>query len=115
MIDGMPSATGLWTALVDEETCADIEANAKLMPSGRPSQVVTVLVIDTDGYPDQRPRVAWSAPNVLLVTVPAKSELQVLKRQVGDVRVDLKYEPTYATRTAWLKQDGLQPDPLEAP
>ncbi len=118
--DGVPSPTGSWTALVEATTCNNvpsisITADAELMPTGHASRAVFLLVLDTSGYPDERPRIAWSAPNTLLITLPARSNLRVLTRQVGDVRIDLKFSPNYATRKAWLRNYGMDPDPLEKP
>ena len=83
------------------------------MPTGTQSHTVTVLGVDTGGNADERPRLVWSAPNVLLVTIPAQSYLKVLTRQVGGVHVSIEFEPSAATRAAWLKSEGLEPDPLE--
>jgi hypothetical protein len=61
---------------------------------------------------NERPLVAWSASNVLRITVPLRSLLNILTRQAGGVRVDIHFDPDdLAARAAWLKQTNLPPDP----
>ena len=121
IIDRLQSQDRSWTALINEESCdgvlfsGDFTSGVDLMLTGRPSQIVSVLAVESSGNPSERPRVSWPSSNVLLVTMAAQSSLKVLTRQVGGVHVDLEFEPDYATRKSWLKTIGEKPGPLEAP
>jgi len=78
--------------------------------------------VETSGNADERPRVAWSSPNVLRITRPLRSLPKVLTRQAEGVQVDVHFDPDDPTaRAAWLeqiaalrKQVGLPPpEPMD--
>jgi len=112
----LSSPTGAWTAVVSEDTVeaplsTSINAHVDLISRERPNEPIELLGIDTGGDQGERPRIAWSAPNILRVTVPNVPYLTVLTRQADGVQVDIQFDPDDpAARAAWLKQMGLSPD-----
>ncbi len=114
----VPSPDGAWEARVDEATCGvglggmDITAEAHLVSTRGPARFADLLGVDTGAHEDERPRLEWTAPDVLQVTVPNRSFLKVLTREFGGVRVDLRFDPDDpADRTAWRLKYGMSPDP----
>jgi hypothetical protein len=70
-----------------------------------------LLQIYTDGHNNLRPRIAWFAPNVPRVTVANLSHIEMRKRHVDGVDVDIQYDPDDPpARAAWLKRTGRTPD-----
>jgi hypothetical protein len=121
VLDRLPSPDGALIAVTDEFIC-DVgflpstvtPAGVDLVTTKPPFRDTRLLVVDTGGYADQRPSVAWAAPNVLRITVPLHSLLHILTRQAGGVRVDIHFDPDDpAARAAWLKQTNQSPDPPE--
>jgi hypothetical protein len=118
ILDRLPSPDGAWVAVIDEDTCdvgllamTDITAGVHLVSTKPPLRDIAVLGVDTGGHDDDRPRVGWSAPDVLRATVGLRSILKVLTRQVEGVRVNVQFDPDDpAARAAWLKQTGLPAD-----
>jgi hypothetical protein len=112
----LSSATGEWTAVVSEDTVegplsTNIGASVELVSSAHPSDSIDLLGVETRGRSSLRPRIAWSAPNVLRVTVPNLSHLKVLTRHADGVEVDLHFDPDDpAARSEWLKRTGQSPD-----
>ena len=121
VLDRLPSPDGAWIAVIDEDTCdvgllamTDITAGVNLVSTKPPLRDIAVLGVDTGGHDDDRPRVAWSAPDVLWVTVPLRSILKVLTRHVEGVRVNVQFDPDDAeARAAWLKETGLPDDEVD--
>ena len=119
----VPSPTASWTAIGTEYTCdlgllpsTAITAEVHLVSKERPTDEVDVLGVDTHGDVEDRPRMAWTAPKTLRVTVPNLADLTVLTRRVGDISIDLRFDPDDpAARAAWLKQWKSETDPLERP
>ena len=69
------------------------------------------LGVQTGGHKDERLRIAWTAPDVLQVTIPNFLYLKLLMRQFDGVRVDLRFDPDDpAERAAWLREHGMSPD-----
>ena len=90
----------------------DIATRVRLVSARDPARTVVLLGVDTGGHEDERPRLAWTAPDVLQVTVYDHSYLKVLTRGFGGVRVDLRYDPDDpADRAAWRRERGMSPDP----
>lgn len=118
ILDRVPSPDGAWIAVIGEDTCdlgvlavTDITAGVNLVTTRPTLRNIDVLGVDTSGGVGWRPRVAWSAPDALRVTVPLRSILKVLTRHAGRVRVDVQFDPDDPlARAAWLKQTGLPPD-----
>jgi hypothetical protein len=113
----VPSPDGTWEARVDEATCkvglggAAIVAGAHLVSARDPARSADLLGVDTGGHENERPILAWTAPDVLQVTVPNRSFLKVLARQFDGVRVDLRFDPDDpADRAAWRSKYGMSPN-----
>ena len=110
------SPDGRWRAKVIESLCeaplvSDITAGLYVAATADPDEVAEILSVDTGGHNDERPRIAWTAPNVLRVTVPNLSYLNVLKRDFDGVHIDLRYDPDDpAARAAWRRHLGEPPD-----
>ena len=116
----VPSPDGAWTAQIDEVDHSNgiggdsIIAGVTLMPTDNPRRATYVLSTDTGGNDDERPRVLWTAPNVLQVTVYARSYLKLLTRQVGPVHIDLRFDPPDpAARAGFLHEMHMDPQPGE--
>jgi len=112
----LPSPTGAWTAILSENTAEGLlstafSADVELISRERPYRSIAVLGVDTHGRDNLRPGIAWSAPDVLRVTVPNLSVLRLLNRHADGVQVDIQFDPDDpAARAAWLKQMGLPTD-----
>ncbi len=103
---------------MDEDVClfgfgvGAVVAGVHLVSTRAPARSTDLLGVDTGAHKDERPRLAWTAPDVLQVTVPNRSFLKVLTRQFGSVRVDLRFDPDHpADRAAWRRKYGMLPDP----
>jgi len=114
----VPSPDGAWEARVNESTCEvgpwmmDITAGVDLVSTRDPARSAVLLGVDTGGHEDERPRLVWTAPDVLQVTVYDHSYLKVLMRQFDGVRVDLRFDPDDpADRAAWRREHGMSPEP----
>jgi len=114
----VPSPDGTWEARVDEATCPvalggmDITAGVHLVSTHDSARIVVLLGVDTGGHDDERPRLMWTAPDVLQVAVFDHSYLKVLRRGFDGVRVDLRFDPDDpADRAAWRSEHGMSPDP----
>ena len=114
------SPNQIWKAQVIESLCestfvTDITAGVHVKPVNGPGLDTDILGVDTGGNSRERPRIAWTAPNVLQVTVPNISYLKVLTREFDGVRIDLRYDPDDpAARAAWRKSLG-EPLDLDEP
>ena len=103
---------------MDEAVClygfgvGAVVAGVHLVSMRDPARSADLLRVDTGAHEDERPRVAWTAPDVLQVTVPNRSFLKVLTREFDGVRVDLRFDPDDpADRAAWRLRYGMSPDP----
>lgn len=77
------SSNTKWTAISAVHECPSplstfIPAGVEIVSNANLRHRAEILYVDT-GSDDQRPRIAWTAPNVLQVTVPSKSDLTVLQ------------------------------------
>ena len=110
------SPDGAWKAQVNESLCEntvvmDITAGVYLVSAADSAEYAELLSVDTGGRHEERPRIAWTAPDVLQVTVPNISFLNVLTRRFHGVRIDLRYDPDDpAARAAWRQKLGEPPD-----
>ena len=92
----------------------DVTVGVDLLTTQPPIREVSLLSVDTSGNSVENHVVAWSRPDVLQITVPLISFLNVLSRQAEGVQVDLGYDPDDPPRrAAWLKQGGMAADPPE--
>ncbi len=114
----VPSPDGAWEARVDEATClfglgvGGIIAGVHLVSTRDPARFADLLGVDTGGHEEARPLLAWTAPDVLQVTVFDHSYLKVLTRGFDGVRVDLRFDPdASAERAAWRREHGMSPEP----
>jgi hypothetical protein len=117
----LPSSTGEWTAVVSVDVVdgppllSSVTAGVILTSTIYPTWSIYILGFDWRGDKDDLPRIAWSAPNVLRVTVPNLSDPYILTRHAGGVDVDIHFEPDdpaarAAARAEWLKQMGRPPE-----
>src|SRR5882724_5680012 len=77
------SPHGAWRAEVVDSLCGagfvwDITASVHLVSTTKPDEGADILGVDTGGHHDNRPRITWTAPEVLEVTVPNISYVKVL-------------------------------------
>jgi len=110
IITTAPSRDGAWRAEVDRSICegggfaATVLAVVRLAAAGDLSHPVTLLNIDTGGDDSQRPAIVWTGDGQLRVTVPNLSFLRIMHRNVGSVRVDVRFDPPDpAARARWLR------------
>ena len=120
-VDRLPSPDGSWVAVVEENTCdvgpfgTDITAGVHLVTTRPPLRDIELLGSDTGGDSNYRPVVVWSAPNLLRVTVPLRSDLEILTTQVEEIHVDVHFDPDGpAAREAWLKEREAQQQEIKA-
>jgi hypothetical protein len=114
VLETLPSPAGGWKAAVRESDCgggetASDEDIVTLAPANGPA--VTILSVDAGA----QPRLLWTGPATLQVTVPNLSILSVMTRQAGPVGIDLRFDPPDpVARADWLRKTGLPADgPLE--
>jgi hypothetical protein len=99
VLDRLPSPDGAWVAVMDESNCEvgmggnAITAGVHLVKTKPPLQDIDLLRVDTGGDIDDRPRVAWSAPNGLQVTVPLYDYLRLRYTSVEGLQVDVRFDP----------------------
>lgn len=117
IITRVPSPDGAWEARVDEDVCmfglggGAVIAGVQLVSTRDPARSADLLGVQTGGHEDERPRIAWTAPDILQVTIPNFLYLKVLMRQFDGVRVELRFDPDDpAERAAWLREHGRSPD-----
>ena len=114
------SPNQIWKAQVIESLCEStvvtyINVGVHLVSTKSSGEGKDILGVDTGGNIRERPRIAWTAPGVLQVTVPNISYLKVLTREFDGVRIDLRYDPDDpAARAAWRKSLG-EPLDLDEP
>jgi hypothetical protein len=113
LLQTLPSPGGGWNAVMEESDCgggetASDEDIVKLAPANGGAQVA---ILSTDSA--SRPRLLWTGAGTLQVTVPNLSILSVMTRQVGNVHVNLRFDPPDpAARAEWLRKTGLPADGL---
>jgi len=114
VLDRQLSSDGSWVASVNEDHTSSglggdsIDASVSLAPSRHPDQALDLLGVDTGGHDEDRPRIEWSGPNTLKVTVSSLAYLNVLTLGTEGVKVDLHLDPDNPpAMTAWLREKGL--------
>lgn len=121
VLNRLPSLNGAWVAVSEESTCdvgllamTDVAVGVHLITTKSTRRDIFLLSVDTGGHDDERPLVAWYAPNVLRVTVPLYSYLNVLTRHADGVQVDVQFDPDDpAARAVWLKHTDQPPDAMD--
>lgn len=102
MIAETVSPDGAWKASVDEIVTEGliatvIIANVHLISTSDPGDIVELLGVDKGSNDAARPRIAWTAPDRLHITVPGAAQyVTVYERKYRDVRVDVSFEPVDA-------------------
>lgn len=115
-----PSPDRSWDAIVDETTvegliATSIVANVRLLSTSYPTRVEEILSVDTGGHADERPRIAWTGPDVLQVQVAPSdpSYVTIKKPKWSGVRVVVRLEPyDPAVANEWLRR--FRTDPTRA-
>jgi hypothetical protein len=107
------SPTGMWTAVVAVDSVnfgmagdgydnCDVYLTSKRHP--KETDTTELLGFEIDGSADDCARIAWSAPNVLRVTVPNLSSPDIDTLHLDGVSVDLHYDPDDpVARAKWQK------------
>jgi hypothetical protein len=119
VLDRLSSPDGAWFAVNEAFTCdvvsSDIGGGISLVTTEPPFRSMAMLVVDTGGYADQqRPHIAWPAPNVLRVTVPLHALLHIPTGKTDGVRLDIHFDPDDpAARADWLQQTDRLPNPAD--
>jgi hypothetical protein len=110
------SPTGTWKASVVDWLCESpwvthITASVQLVSTRGPVRSADILGVDTGGHDDERPRIAWTATDVLQVTVPNRVYLKVRTLDYAGIRIDLRFDPDdIEDRTRWLQRGDFSPD-----
>jgi hypothetical protein len=97
IVDNLPSPTGEWTAVVSVEfvdgppLLSSVTAGVTLTSTIYPTWSIYILGLDWRGNKDRLPRILWSAPNVLRVTVPNLSDPYILTRRIEGIDVDIRF------------------------
>lgn len=114
VLESQLSPNGLWIAFTNEDHFSlgfggdNITGVVTLAPSGYPDQTTALLVVDTGGDDKERPRIAWSGPTTLRVTVAHLVDLRVMTLHAQGVEIDLHLDPDNPpVVTAWLREKGL--------
>jgi hypothetical protein len=96
----LPSPDGSWVVFVQEDVCdlgllpsSTAWAGVHLVTTTPPLRDIDLLGVDTTGEVDGRPVAVWSAPNILRVTVPLRSQLTITTTQVDGIHVDVHFDP----------------------
>jgi len=117
LIEEAMAPDGIWKAQVKafvgrSRLSSNVVSDVYSVSIVDPARTALILGIDTGGHDEQNPRIVWTAPNMLQVTVPNISFLKVPNLAFGDVRIDLRYDPDDpAARAAWRRSLGENPDP----
>ena len=116
----LPSPDGAWTAELEEYVYHvgiggdPLLDGVLLRPANNPRRATFVLNIDTTGSVAERPRLAWTAPHILRVTVNARSWLKLNTRDVGPIHIDLRFDPPDpAARAEFLHWAHMDPQPRD--
>jgi hypothetical protein len=120
IVDRLPSPDGAWVAVIDESTCdvgmggSGITADLHLVRTKSPVRDINLLGVDTHGDASNRPRIAWSAPNGLQVTVPLSDYLRLRNTWVEGLQVEVRFDPDDPLVEQICRgQIGRPPDPAD--
>jgi hypothetical protein len=91
------SPTGAWKASVVDWLCESawvthITSEVQLVSARDATKSADILGVGTGGLDDERPRIAWTAPAVLQVTIPDRTYLKVGTLEYDGIRIDLRYD-----------------------
>jgi hypothetical protein len=107
------SPHGNWKAFVEDFVDApgplggaEVLQTVYVESSNHPDEVVRILTIDTDGHAEAMPRLAWTAPGVLQITLNNRFPATIDRHAYKGVRIDLRFEPDDArARETWMKAE----------
>ncbi len=105
----LPSPTGEWTAWVHTYAVEGslgtsyVSDLVELIPARQPDKPIHVLNVENGG--EDHPRIAWTAPTTLRVTVPNLTPIYKPVRHVDGVDIEIGFDPDDpAARAAWLER-----------
>ena len=92
------SPSGAWKASVVDWWCETkfvtvVTASVQLVSTRDATRSADVLGVDSGGYDDARPRIAWTAPDVLQVTVPSNFYRVLQTLEYDGILIDLRIDP----------------------
>jgi hypothetical protein len=97
------SPDAAWKAYVEEITheagfapLSDVYDVVHLMPLKHPGDDMQVIVVDSGGHDDLRPRLAWTDANTLVVTTRDPEWVTVETNEYEGVRIRMRYTQTDA-------------------
>jgi hypothetical protein len=95
------SPDGNWVAIVDEFSCVSPDGrddgstvDVELRATQHDADAPLILSVDTTGHPEQRPRIAWTGPEALEITVQPNPDLQVWWRSYKGVTINVVSDPS---------------------
>lgn len=89
-----------------------VNCTVRLIPAGKPLEAVDILSVETNGPNKDPPRMAWTAADVLQVTISIWSYLKIIRQAYRGIRVDVRFNPDDpAARAAWLKKQQQAASP----
>lgn len=106
----VPSPDRAWMVRVDELEdegylgAGVIVTNVHLAPTGGKAKGADILVVDSDGHDANQPRIAWTATNVLQVTIRNLSYVTVYRREFAGIRYRCPLRPSRPRNAGSLAQ-----------
>jgi hypothetical protein len=98
IVTEIASPSGAWKASVVDWWCESplttvITTSVQLVSTRDATRSADVLGVDTGGHDIERPRIAWTAPDVLQVTVPSNGYPEVRTLEYDGILIDLRIDP----------------------
>ena len=98
IVTEIASPSGTWKASVVDWWCESplttvITTSVQLVSTRDATRSADVLGVDTGGHDIERPRIAWTAPDVLQVTVPSNFYRVVQTLEYDGILIDLRIDP----------------------
>ena len=92
------SPNGAWKAsvvdwLYENPWVTHITSDVQLLSVRDVTRSADILGVGTGGLDDERPRIAWTAPDVLQVTISDRTHPKVGTLEYDAIRIDLCYDP----------------------
>lgn len=122
-----PSPDGAWEAVIYKRMCVfgllagqtSLTTGVGLVSTRDPSRIERVLGVSS-WHDDMRPRLVWTAPDILQVNVRNLPFLvKIVTCSFGGVRVDLRFDPdtpetkaAKARRDEYLREYKQPPEPM---
>jgi hypothetical protein len=98
VIERLPSPDGAWVA-VNNEAIVDLGLSTMvadeihLVSTNPPFQDTELLMVNTGGIVSSRPRLVWSAPDTLQITLSLRDYLRFRHRSVKGLHLDIRFDP----------------------